>query len=202
VNVLRGRSGPVRADSLNVVRGQATRRRILDAARRRILAQGFEAMRLDEVAVDAGVTKGAVIKSVGGKSSILLALNEEDRSSRVAIIDEARKYRSALRRRLTDTVRRVLELDATRLNLIVAFAGYSWFWDGEERARAEQMVDDTRARLCALIVDAADSDLSAERLELVSRRLVAAYGIGVRDLCHGRAAFDQVVRFVVDFALD
>ena len=48
--VVRGRRGHVRPDSLHVLRGQDTRRRILDAARARILVNGFEALHLDDLA--------------------------------------------------------------------------------------------------------------------------------------------------------
>src|SRR6476646_4799596 len=78
----------VRPDSRNVVRGHETRRRILDAARARILADGFDALRLDDVARDAGVTKAGVIKSVGGKATILLALGEEESETRLGVMRE------------------------------------------------------------------------------------------------------------------
>jgi AcrR family transcriptional regulator len=81
-----GKRGPVRPDSRNVVRGEATRQRILGAARTRILADGFEALRLDALARDAGITKAAVIKSVGGKARILLTLGDEDRQTRLEVI--------------------------------------------------------------------------------------------------------------------
>jgi AcrR family transcriptional regulator len=107
--VVRGNRKPTRSDSPIVVRGQHTRARILTAARARILAAGFEALRLDDIALDAGVTKGGVVKSVGGKASILLALGDEDRQTRLTIIREAIPLRSGLRRRLTEVTRRLLE---------------------------------------------------------------------------------------------
>src|SRR5688500_20182787 len=92
----------VRADSRNVVRGEQTRRRILQAARARILVESFEAMRLDDLASDVGVTKAAVIKSVGGKASMLLLLGEEDRLTRLEVIRDAMALRSGLRRRRSE----------------------------------------------------------------------------------------------------
>src|SRR4051812_21464144 len=65
--VVTGKRKPVRADARHVVRGQQTRRRILDGARARILREGYESLRLDDLARDAGVTKAAVVKSIGGK---------------------------------------------------------------------------------------------------------------------------------------
>lgn len=200
--VVTHKRGPVRADSRNVVRGRETRRRILDAARALILADGFESLRLEDVARDAGVTKGAVIKSAGGKSAILLALAEEDRQSRLEVIRQAMGVRTSLRRRLSGTVRRLFRLDAPRLNLVVAFIGYVWFWTGEERDRAQAMEDDTREHLAELIADASETRLSPERLRLLSTRLLLGYAIGLRNLHRGTAKEEECVRFVVDQTID
>src|SRR5436190_24227831 len=118
--VVRGKRGPARADAANVVRGQRTRERLLQGARQRIQAQGFEALRLDDLARDAEVTKAAVIKSVGGKASILLALGEEDRQTRLEAIRQEMGRRGDLRRRLTVLIRRLFDLYVVRMNLVMA----------------------------------------------------------------------------------
>lgn len=200
--VVRGKRRPMRADSVHLRRGQETRRRILHAARARVLAEGFEALRLDDLARDAGVTKPAVVKSVGGKASILLALGEEDRQTRLAVIRDAIPLRTGLRRRLTAVVRQLLELDRARLNVVMPFVGYMWFWSDEDHRRAQAMVDDTRALMCDLIVAASSSRPSSARLETLSLRLLGGYVIGLRDLCYRRATLDECVRLVVCHCLD
>src|SRR6188474_717849 len=110
-----------RNESRNVQRGQRTRRRILDAARARILATSFEDLRLDDVAADAGVTKAAVVKSVGGKGAILLELGDEDRATRQDAIRQAMRRRTALPRRLGDLARALLELDVARFPVVMAW---------------------------------------------------------------------------------
>ena len=200
--VVTRKRGPVRPDSRNVVRGQATRRRILDAARALVLAEGFEALRLEDVARDAGVTKGAVIKSAGGKSAILLALAEADRQSRLVVIREATRLRTGLRRRLSGTARRLLRLDAPRLNVVVAFIGYVWFWTGEERDRAQAMIDDTRENLVELIANASETKLSTERLRVLASRFIAGYAVALRDLHRRSATEEECVRDVVDHTID
>src|SRR6478752_1108138 len=147
MSVVTGKRGPVRPDSRNVVRGHETRRRILDAARARILADGFDALRLDDVARDAGVTKAAVIKSAGGKATILLALGDEDRHSRLDVIRQMMKLRTGLEKRLSVAVRRWFELDLARLGVVMPYIGYMWFWSGADHDRAQSMVDETRAML-------------------------------------------------------
>jgi len=199
--VVKGKRGPVRPDALNVVRGQLTRARILAAARTRILTHGFEALRLDELARDAGITKAAVIKSVGGKASILLTLGDEDRQTRLQVIREAIPLRTGLRRRVQDLARRLLELDVARLNVVMAYIGYMWFWTGADHERAQGMLDETRA-LLEKVFAAASASLSPERLNLLTLRMLSSYVVGLRDLRYGRATLDDAARLVVDLTLD
>jgi AcrR family transcriptional regulator len=199
---VKGKRGPVRPDSRNVVRGEATRQRILSAARARILAEGFEALRLDDLARDAGVTKAAVIKSAGGKASILLTLGDEDRRTRLEAIRQEMGRRTGLRRRLTDLIRRLFDLDVARMNVVMAYIGYMWFRTGADHDRAQAMVNDTRALLCDLIIDASNTRPSPERLRVLSLRILGGYVIGLRDLRYGHATLDGSVRFVVGYVLD
>src|SRR5439155_23704407 len=99
-----GKRGPVRADARHVVRGRQTRRRILDCARGRILRDGYENLRLDALARDAGITKAAVVKSIGGKAAILLELGDEDRQQRLQVIRDAIPLRTGLTRRVADMI--------------------------------------------------------------------------------------------------
>jgi len=202
MSVVTGKRGPVRPDSRNVVRGNETRRRILDAARARILADGFDALRLDDVARDAGVTKAAVIKSAGGKATILLALGDEDRHSRLDVIRQMMKLRTGLEKRLSVAVRRWFELDLARLGVVMPYIGYMWFWSGADHARAQAMLDDTRALLCELIAAASSRRLPAERLENLALRVMSGYAIGLRDVYYGRATLEETVRRVIDHTLD
>jgi len=199
--VVTGRRGPVRPDSLNVVRGQKTRRRILDAARSRILQDGFENLRLDVLARDVGITKAAVIKSVGGKASLLLALGDEDRQQRLAIISEAILLRTALRRRLADVIRRLLTLDGARLNVVMPYVGHMWFWSGADHDRAQAMLDETRAELRRLVAVASRTPLSSARCDVLALRTMSAYAVGLRDLYYRRASLDDAVRLVIDQVL-
>jgi len=199
--VVTGRRGPVRPDSLNVVRGQKTRRRILDAARSRILQDGFENLRLDVLARDVGITKAAVIKSVGGKASLLLALGDEDRQQRLAIISEAILLRTALRRRLADVIRRLLTLDGARLNVVMPYVGHMWFWSGADHDRAQAMLDETRAELRRLVAAASKTRLSSARCDVLALRTMSAYAVGLRDLYYRRASLDDALRLVVDQVL-
>jgi len=200
--VVRGKRGPVRADAANVVRGQRTRERLLHCARQRVQAHGFEALRLDDLAGDAEITKAAVVKSVGGKATILLALGEEDRQTRVEVIRAANARRTGLKRRIADLVRELYALDIPRLNVVMAWIGYQWFWSGDDQLRAQAMIDDTRLHLRELIVAASSPPPAPERAEVLALRVMAGYVIGLRRLRYGRATLDDAVATVIEHALD
>jgi AcrR family transcriptional regulator len=200
--VVRGKRRAVRPDSLHVMRGQETRRRILEAARSRVLAQGFESLHLDDLARDVGVTKAAVVKSVGGKASILLALGEQDRESRLEVLRQAAKLRSGLRRRVADVVARLYVMDMARLNLVQAYVGYLWFWTGADHERAQGHVDGTLETLRSFMRSAAGQDQSEERIETLALRMMSGYVIGLRDLHYGRSDIAEATELVIDFVAD
>jgi AcrR family transcriptional regulator len=62
----------------------ATRASLLEAAARVYARQGFAGATLDEVAGEAGFTKGAVYAHFGSKENLLLALLEEHLARRIA----------------------------------------------------------------------------------------------------------------------
>ena len=196
-----GRRRPVRPDSLHVLRGRKTRRRILDAARARILGEGYENLRLDMLAQDAGVTKAAVVKSVGGKASILLALGDEDRQERVRVIREALGLRTALRKRLADAIRRMLMLDSARLNVVIPYIGHMWFWSGADHDRAQAMLDETRVHLRELVSAASRTRLSAAATDTIALRVMSGYALALRDLYYRRTPIEEAVNLVTGHAL-
>jgi AcrR family transcriptional regulator len=65
-------------------RKAATRARLLDAAARVYARNGFAGATLDEVAADAGFTKGAVYAHFGSKENLLMALLQEHLVGQIA----------------------------------------------------------------------------------------------------------------------
>ncbi len=61
-----------------------TRARLLAAAARVYARRGFDGATLDEVAAEAGFTKGAVYSHFGSKENLLLALSEQQRAAQLA----------------------------------------------------------------------------------------------------------------------
>src|SRR5579862_4003583 len=58
-------------------RTRATRRKLLDAAKRIFARDGFEAARLEDIAAGAGYTRGAFYANFDSKEDIFFALLEE-----------------------------------------------------------------------------------------------------------------------------
>lgn len=65
-------------------RKAATRTRLLEAAARVYAAHGFSGATLDDVAEEAGLTKGAVYGHFGSKDNLLVALMEENLAAELA----------------------------------------------------------------------------------------------------------------------
>lgn len=92
-----------RSDVHQTERTQATRRKLLDAAKRIFAQQGFEAARLEDIAAGAGYTRGAFYANFKGKEDIFFALFEEWVRERIETLT------SALRRH-SDPVEKLLAL--------------------------------------------------------------------------------------------
>lgn len=67
----------------------ATRAAVLDAALRVFSRKGYAATRLEEVATEAGVTRGAVYWHFAGKAELYTALMQERTGKLVALYEEA-----------------------------------------------------------------------------------------------------------------
>ena len=65
-------------------RSAQTRGELLDAAQRRFFEAGYHAATLDDVADDAGYTKGAVYSTFGSKAGLFLALFDDIVDQRLA----------------------------------------------------------------------------------------------------------------------
>src|SRR5690348_8427030 len=76
----RGRARPspaARSRSRQTERTRATRRKLLDAAKRIFAQEGFEAARLEDIAAGAGYTRGAFYANFKSKEDIFFALLEQ-----------------------------------------------------------------------------------------------------------------------------
>jgi AcrR family transcriptional regulator len=117
-------------------RKAATRTKLLQAAARVYAAHGFAGATLDDVAEEAGLTKGAVYGHFGSKDNLLVALMDEylaaEIAEQVALFD---RHETTWKRPLAGSDQWMHELDATpdAFRLLIEF----WLAAGrDERLRA------------------------------------------------------------------
>jgi AcrR family transcriptional regulator len=120
-------------------RKAATRARLLDAAARVYAARGFAGATLDDVAEEAGLTKGAVYGHFGSKDNLLVALMEEylaaEIAEQVALFD---RHETTWKRPLAGSDRWMDELDDApdAFRLLVEF----WLAAGRDERLHERFV--------------------------------------------------------------
>ena len=156
-----------------VERRQRTRDELLDAAERRFSARGFQACSLDEIATEAGYTKGAVYSNFASKEDLFLAVYERRAERAVAEVERIVADlgpAEALHRVAEDTARRRGEDDGW---LAVFFE----FWahvvrHPELRGRFAAIHARAQAPFVAALADLADAGEIA--LPMEARSLTAA----------------------------
>src|SRR4029077_14991548 len=89
----RGRA-TARHDVHQTERARATRRKLLDAAKRIFAKDGFEAARLEDIAGGAGYTRGAFYANFKSKEDIFFALLEECVRERIESLTPALRRHS------------------------------------------------------------------------------------------------------------
>ena len=117
-----------RGDFDRSARKARTRARLLEAAASVYARRGFGGATLDEVAAEAGFTKGAVYSHFGSKENLLLALMEEHLASQIAEqIGLFDRDRSTWERPLAGSTRWMerLEEDPSRFQLFVELWVYA-----------------------------------------------------------------------------
>ena len=119
-----------------------TRQLVLEAAQRRFLADGFAATSLDDIAKEAGFSKGAVYSNFAGKNDLFFAIVEaqfEDLSARI---------RDSIRG-TGDIVERLASVTAVYERYLQVETGWArWF---PELAAIAATDPEARARFAALV---------------------------------------------------
>jgi len=84
----RGAKSRPAAVSRHQERTEITRARLIQSAEKAFARDGFEAAKLEEIAKDAGYTRGAVYANFDSKEDLFLALLEREISSRIAALEK------------------------------------------------------------------------------------------------------------------
>jgi AcrR family transcriptional regulator len=101
-------------------RTRATRRKLLDAAKRIFAKDGFEAARLEDIAAGAGYTRGAFYANFKSKEDIFFALFEEWVRERIESLTNAIRRHSSPREKLAALRSHYAELATDRRLVLIS----------------------------------------------------------------------------------
>lgn len=159
-------------------RSAQTRRELLEAAERRFFVHGYHGTTLDDIADDAGYTKGAVYSTFKSKAGLFLALFDEVIERRLAGLrellaphdDDASRFRALGSRAVDDR-------DTQFLLLAIEF----WAHAAREPAILEEFATRYRSLRAGLAeLGPQDSALGRERWAIVT--LALANGLALERL--------------------
>ena len=183
-------------------RKSLTRGRILDAARRLFLRDGFHATSLEQISAEAGFTKGAVFSNFASKADLFLALLDLRIAERTEELDRAL---AAPEPTLESEVRR-----AARAYMETAHRPADWsllvteFWAHASRdpgLRRELAI--RHQRVLGALAERMESTAARLKLRFVlpARQLAkaawsGAQGVVLEQLVVGEAASDELVQIM------
>jgi AcrR family transcriptional regulator len=101
-------------------RTRATRRKLLDAAKRIFAKDGFEAARLEDIAAGAGYTRGAFYANFKSKEDIFFALFEEWVRERIESVTKALRRHSDFTEKLVAVRTHYAELATDRRLVLIS----------------------------------------------------------------------------------
>ena len=113
-------SADARSTTRQVDRTRATRRKLLDAAKRIFAQQGFEAARLEDIAAGAGYTRGAFYANFDSKEDIFFALFEEWVRERIESLTSALRRHSDPHEKLAALRRHYAKLATDRRLVLIS----------------------------------------------------------------------------------
>ena len=193
-------------------RKAATRARLLEAAARVYARSGFTGATLDEVAADAGFTKGAVYAHFGSKENLLLALLQEHLASQIAeqleLFDRERsdRDRATWERPLagSDSWMRRLGEDPDPFRLFVELWSYAQR-DDDLRVRLASGLEALRATFVRFGLDsAADAGVQtppAAHEQFASALVGLILGLGLLKLADPDAVPEQLLGVVASILI-
>lgn len=197
-----GRSRAVRKVG---AKGAETRRRLIETAAKRFFTDGISATSLDQIAADAGVTKGAIYDHFSSKSDLVFALLASHGNPLLGAVDDARPntdQRKAIKAFL------LASMPASLTYLASSFEAYHYVARHPDLGkRISEMAEDGLKRIAARIEETVDADqmglspleltlaISALNTGLLFHRLIAP-GLVTDDVA-GRV-YDRILGLELD----
>lgn len=194
----KGRVRPTRAD---------TRARLLKAAGTVFAERGYDRASLDDVALAAGLTKGAVYSSFASKDELLYALMRERIHERLELVTEAAERHANVRDITDQAARGLAELISSQAEWHLLFIE---FWaravrDPELRDEFARERRTARAVLASLLEEQAATagvELPAPAEQLAVAVLALANGIAIEHLADPETVDPSTFAVILDLLLE
>lgn len=147
------------------------RQQLIDAAWRCAATRGFQSLTVEEVCVEAGVSKGSFYSYFDQKQDLLLALLEDDAADVDAIMEDVRRARAGGVEQLRRLTRAMLERgeDAAMLQVRADL----WAEMSTNRTVKERFADVVRRRRIALRSWIEESVVDGELVDVPANALAA-----------------------------
>jgi AcrR family transcriptional regulator len=163
-------------------RREATRARLLDAARRLFAEYGYSGVSTTEIAREAGVTHGAIHAHFHAKAGLLFALISESNALQTEAAEAIARTDGDCAARLKAIIDVFLKHDLEDLELLGVMQAYAWQWPYDHEAQNQAQLAAVLAPMRTVLADAVnrgelDSGLDLER---AVRIIFAIYTQGVR----------------------
>jgi AcrR family transcriptional regulator len=185
----RGRGALARRDRTRQTdRTQATRRKLLDAAKRIFAQDGFEAARLEDIASGAGYTRGAFYANFESKEDIFFALFEEWVRERIESLTNALRLHSNPSEKLVALRTHYAEL-ATDRRLVLISMEFKLFALRHPEAHARLRSRHRRIR-------ASFAELFSEVMDALGKSIPIAYPAA--SACLGAVAQGLLLEHLLD----
>ncbi|HLJ23721.1 MAG TPA: TetR/AcrR family transcriptional regulator [Candidatus Acidoferrales bacterium] len=169
-------------------RTRATRRKLLDAAKSVFAQQGFEAARLEDIASDAGYTRGAFYANFKSKEDIFFAILEEWVAERIESLTVALRRHTDPAEKLTALRTHYAEL-ATDRRLVLISMEFKLFALRHPEAHARLRSRHRRIR-------ASFGELFSEVMDALGKTIPIAYPAA--SACLGAVAQGLLLEHLLD----
>ena len=185
----------------------ATRRRLLDAARRVVAARGYRGASVDEIASEAGYSTGALYSNFSGKEDLFLALMEHEIAREVRDIEQAVGRQATIPERARGGAAEWMSFVEREPELVLLFVEFWAFAVRDPNVRPEvaRRMAAIRKMITRLIARAAEEfdlelALPAEHLAMAVDAL--ADGIARQKLAEPKAVPDELLGGVLSLLFD
>jgi len=161
---------------------EATRARLLEAARKLFVEHGYEAVSVTDIGKEAGVSHAMIYANFGDKAGLLYEIVRQNNAPQLAEVQKATQAPVSARERIYKVLNVWARYDLADPELLAVMQAYSWTWSVEAEQENRQELDVHRACLASLIREgraAGEFGGEIDALE-AARAIFAIYTWGLR----------------------